>query len=176
MSNKITRDQMEIYLREVGGEIDARGMLGEILIVGGAYMTLVLSARVSTKDVDAVIGGDPNAVRSAAAIVARRHGLPDDWINDAAKGFLYRTPKTTLWAQYPGLRIYMPTPDYIFAMKATAARPGDFADLITLKSVLALSSFDEAARIVDRYTPASRIRPQTQFMLEALFEKGPRNE
>ncbi len=64
-------------------------------------------------------------MREAAVIVAKRHALPADWLNDAAKGFIYTQPPQHLWAEYPGLRLYVPGADYVFAMKADAARPGD---------------------------------------------------
>jgi len=44
---------MERYLREVGAELASQGVKADIVIVGGAFMTLVLRTRDATKDVDA---------------------------------------------------------------------------------------------------------------------------
>ena len=170
MSSKLTRDQIETYLREVGAHLDAQSLIGEILITGGAFMTLVLKSRPSTKDVDAFIASDATAMRAAVAAVAKRHHLPETWLNDAVKGFLYTQPATRMWAQYPGLRIFVPTTDYIFAMKADAARPEDRDDLLVLKRTLGLETLHEALAIVEQYIPRPRIRVQTQYMLESLFE------
>src|SRR5207244_8558828 len=52
-------DEIEGYLREVGRHLHAEGLTGEILIVGGAYMTLVLRKRDATKDVDAYFARHP---------------------------------------------------------------------------------------------------------------------
>src|SRR5450756_1663385 len=84
----LTKDQIEKYLREVGAELEKRGLVGELLIVGGAFMALVLRARKTTKDVDAVVASDPKPMREAVARVAQRHALPADWLNDAAKAFI----------------------------------------------------------------------------------------
>lgn len=166
----LTRQQIETYLREVGAELEGRSLRGEILIVGGAFMALVLRARTTTKDVDAVVTSDPEPMREAVAQVARRHSLPADWLNDAVKGFIYKKPPTRLWAEYPGLRVYVPATDYVFAMKAHAARPEDRTDLLTLRDTLGLRDAEEAIRIVERYVPANRRRIQTQLTIESLFE------
>lgn len=41
----LTGQEIEMYLREVGADLDAQGLRGEILIVGGAFMAPVLHAR-----------------------------------------------------------------------------------------------------------------------------------
>ncbi len=109
-------------------------------------------------------------MREAAVIVAKRHALPADWLNDAAKGFIYTQPPQHLWAEYPGLRLYVPGADYVFAMKADAARPGDHEDLVRLRDELGLQDVNEAMQIVERYVPESRLRIQTQLTVESLFE------
>jgi len=81
----LTGQQIETYLREVGAELEGRGHLGEILIVGGAFMALVLWARTTTKDADAVVTSEalPRAISRAKASSAR-HRRP--WRGRAAGG------------------------------------------------------------------------------------------
>jgi len=166
------RAEIEASLRELGRKLHERGVTGEILIVGGAYMLLVLANREATRDIDAYFEKDKEVIRAVAAEVARERGLPGDWLNDAAKGFLRQQPgRTDLWASYPGLRIYTPDPEYIFAMKAEAARAGssDIDDLKALVRMLRLRTAQQALAVVERYVPAQLRSMRTQLTLEAIF-------
>lgn len=68
----------------VGRVLHARGIEGELYIVGGAAIALALDARRSTRDVDAVF--EPKAaIYEAASEVAVELDLPPGWLNDAVK-------------------------------------------------------------------------------------------
>ena len=166
----LRREELERLLRAVGGYLADEGLTGEILIVGGAYMTLVLRQREATKDIDAYFAAHPEAIRRAAARVAREEGLPADWLNDAVKGFLHVQPSSSVWLEVPGLRVHAPDPGYIFALKAYAARPEDLRDLRALRDVIGLTSADEALGVVTRYVPERFLTPRTQYLVEGLFD------
>jgi hypothetical protein len=82
------RAQIEHYLRLLGAELQQRGVTGEIMLVGGAFMVLVVGNRPATKDIDAYFATEPQAIRDAATVVAQREQLDPHWLNDAVKGFL----------------------------------------------------------------------------------------
>ncbi len=71
---------------ELDRELAVEGLDGRcrIVIVGGAAVALRVPGRV-TLDVDVVSEGMPMGLRRAAAKVAARHGLREDWVNDGAK-------------------------------------------------------------------------------------------
>lgn len=165
------RDEIERYLRELGRHLEAEGLTGEILIFGGAFMTLVLRQRDATKDIDAYFAAHADAIRQAAARVAADNNLPPDWLNDSVKGFLYLQPEARSWAEYPGLRVFVPDPAYIFAVKALAGRPQDVADLVALRSTLGLGSAAEALELVKRYVPERLLSPRVQYLVEDLFDE-----
>lgn len=166
----LRRDEIERYLWQVGQHLAAGALTGEILIVGGTYMTLVLRQREATKDVDAYFSSNADAIRAAATRVARDNGLPTDWLNDAVKGFFYVQPEATPWAEFPGLRVYAPGPAYIFAMKALAGRPEDVRDLEALRDTLGIASAEGALAIVAQYIPARLLTPRVQYLIEDLFD------
>jgi len=69
-------------------EMGRSGDRGQIVITGGAALVLLFNARESTKDVDAYfLQPDPPRIREAAARVSRELELPEDWLNDGAKGY-----------------------------------------------------------------------------------------
>lgn len=74
-------------LSAVGSELELRGVAAKLYIVGGAVMVLAYDSRDATLDVD----GDfypRDAVADVAREVARTRGLPDDWLDSAALGFV----------------------------------------------------------------------------------------
>ncbi|HEX5823211.1 MAG TPA: hypothetical protein VFY18_02020 [Candidatus Limnocylindrales bacterium] len=164
--------EIEECLREVGAELAVRGLVGEIVVVGGAYMTLVLRSREATADVDAYLAPEhATAIREAARVVAARHDLPDDWLNDAVKGFFASSPEVVLWAEYPGLRVQTVTAGYMLAMKAMAGRPQDIADLRVLIQHLGIGSSAAAMEIVERHVPRRLLTVRTQLLIDSLFEE-----
>lgn len=158
--------------RALNDELAREGTKGEVGLVGGAAMVLCFNARAATRDVDAVF--EPAArLRAAAARVAIAHGLPADWLNDAAKGFMPAdTQPRKVLLDLPNLSVWVPPPGYLLAMKAIAARldSHDAQDLRRLIRHMGLSRAQEVLEVVENYYPRNQIPPRTQFFLEELFE------
>lgn len=176
----LTREQVITALTELSDELGRRRVTGEICIFGGSAMVLAFAARVTTKDVDAIF--EPaGLIRDLARVIAARCGLPDNWLNDGVKGFVSARPETTAEGlpEFPHLRLTVPVPEYLLAMKCMAARiggttdePSDTADIVFLIRQLRLRSAREVLDIVSRYYPADRISVKSQYLIEGLFEEG----
>ena len=166
----MTAQEIEQYLSELSDELYAMSVKGEICLYGGAVMCLVYQARPNTKDVDAVFQ-PASQMRVAAERVAQAHGLRTDWLNDAVKGFVVEHPQRVLF-DLPALKVYVPEPDYLLAMKMLAARAdtSDKDDILFLLKLLKLRTTDEALAILEKYYPRQQIKPATQFFVEELFE------
>jgi hypothetical protein len=152
-------------------ELAAREVVGEIGLLGGAVMCLVFQARPSTKDVDAIF--EPTReIREAAAAVARRFDVPEDWLNDAAKGFLLSDPPRVSVLDLPHLRVWAPTAEYMLAMKCVSARfdTHDRDDVEFLIRHLDLSRPEDVFAIIRAYYPRRRIPPKARFLVEELLE------
>jgi hypothetical protein len=165
----VTKDEINQYLKELNDELYSMEIKGEVCLYGGAVMSLAYDARPDTKDVDAIF--KPAAqIREAATRVAKTHNLRPDWLNDGVKGFLVPHEQRIL-AEFPNLRVFIPEPDYLLAMKAISARTDtmDAADVKFLIGLLKMKSVDEVLTLVEKYYPRQQIKPATQFFIEELF-------
>lgn len=164
------RDQIRRLLHELEAELATAGAIGEVGILGGAVMCLVFDARVATRDVDAVFR-PTSEIRAAASRVAKANGLPEDWLNDAAKGFLVSTPPRVSVLDLPHLRVWAPTAEYMLAMKCVSARydTHDAEDVEFLIRELALRTPEEVFAVIARYYPKSLVPPKTRFLVEELL-------
>jgi hypothetical protein len=176
----LSRQTIVDALQGVSDRLGGRGVDAEICLFGGAVMVLAFSARSSTRDVDAIFQ-PAQLVRDIAEEIARAQGIPSGWLNDGVKGFVSTSLVVTQGnlPQFPHLRLTMPVPEYLLAMKCMAARIGvtsadrsDVSDIVFLLKHLGIESASDALDVVAKYYPAERISIKTQFLLEGLFEEG----
>lgn len=166
----MNKDDIQKYLRMLGDELLKRNVTGEILLVGGAVMLLEVGNREITKDIDAYFEDNAAVIRDAVMVIADREDLPDDWLNDAVKGFFYTQVPNRKWAEYPGLRVYVPSLDYLLVMKVVAGRPQDIDDARALIEKLHLSDAQEVFALIEKYTKKEKVEPRTQYIVEELFD------
>jgi hypothetical protein len=96
----------------------------EIIVGGGAALVLLYDAREATKDVDALSISplDSSIVHAAARRVAASLDLPEDWLNDGAKGYLHGLATGEVLFESPSLVIRSVAPQQLLAMKLSAWR------------------------------------------------------
>jgi len=176
----LTREQILAALQALSDELGKQGVTGEICLFGGTVMVLAFTARLTTKDVDALFQ-PTQTIRELARRIAIEQHLPADWLNDSVKGFVSGRHDTTTGnlPQFPHLRLTMPVTEYLLAMKCMAARigaatdePSDIADITFLIRHLKLKSAKDVLDLVAQYYPANRIPVKTQYLVEGLFEEG----
>jgi len=165
----MTADEIIKYLNELNDELRSTNVKGEITIYGGAVMCLVYAARPATKDVDAIFKPS-SEIRLLIRKIAERHGLPPDWLNDGLKGYLVSHPQRILM-DLSNLKVFVPEPDYMLAMKAMSARADtyDQTDVRILIKVLGLKSSTDVFAILEKYYPQQQIKPATQYFIEELL-------
>lgn len=155
-------------------ELAAQGVVGELYLVGGAVMSLVLRSRPATNDLDGYFVPS-TTIRKAAAAVAIEHDLPPTWLNDAVKGLLGRGGTHAPFLELPHLRVFTATPEYLLAMKCMALRLGpefhDEADVRYLLRYLNLERPAQALEVVTRFFPRERIPQKTLYALDELLTR-----
>ncbi|MEW6186363.1 MAG: DUF6036 family nucleotidyltransferase [Thermodesulfobacteriota bacterium] len=166
-------EQIRFYLNKLSEILSTRGVQGEIVIYGGAAMVLVLKARPSTKDVDAIFA-PKEIIYQAAKEIENLHGAPENWLNDAVKGFIGSGERHKPFWDFPNLKVYTAIPEYLLAMKCISLRLGrgdtDLGDIRFLIAHLGLKSATEVFDLVEKYYPRNKISPKTQFAVEEIFE------
>ena len=163
-------DDINRYLTELNDELRLMDVKGELCLYGGAVMALVYKARPDTDDVDAIF--EPvRYIRIAARKVSERHGLPIDWLNMAVEIFLVAHDRRVL-LDLSHLKVYVPPPDYLLAMKTLSARANtmDRDDLEVLIADLKLTSPEEVFNIVSGYYPHKEIKPAARHLIKELFD------
>jgi hypothetical protein len=182
----LTRENLERAFRELGLRARAADKIVEIAVYGGSALILTLPGRVATKDVDAVMHHDQAWLRDAVAALAQEKGWPPDWLNDGVKGWLSHRDadpeakhlfKTYPSEDEPGLRVFVASPHYLFAMKCLAMRIGgvdesqDRSDIEALARQIGIVAAEQALDIVSQYYPLSRISPKTHYGIEEIFSR-----
>ena len=170
---QLTRERILELFDLLNEELARVATVGELHVVGGAVMCLALRARDATRDVDALF--EPAAtVREAAGRVASRSGAPEDWLNDAVKGYIGRRNAFERFLELSHLRVFVAEPHYLLAMKCASMRLGaEFHDLDDVRYLLRhldIRTLEEAIRVVEQYVPAGQIPPKARFALEELLK------
>lgn len=169
---KLTRADIRRLFDLLDRELASENAEGEVYLVGGAVMCLVLDARPATRDVDAFFRR-AKLIRQAAARVAARAGVPDDWLNDAVKGFLSPRGEFDPYLELPHLRVFVARPEYLLALKCASMRLGeefhDLDDVRYLLRYLNVSTVEAALVIVNRYFDAEQLPPKGRLALEELL-------
>jgi len=165
----MTKQEIKDYLEQLNERLKSTDIKGEICLYGGAVMCLVYNARPSTKDVDAIF--EPvQKLREAISEVAHANNLNEDWLNDSVKGFVVNHNQQ-IFFNWPNLKIYIPEPDYLLAMKILASRVDtrDKEDIQFLINNMEITTAEDVFQILEKYYPKEQIKPATQFFIEELF-------
>ena len=140
-------------LHELAARLAASGATAGVRIVGGAAIALMNPLRDTTTDIDAALV-PPGPIVAVVSEMAVERGLPADWLNAAALGFI---PPVGLedWRDVIRLgtvTIQIASPELLLAMKLFANRgTRDAADIDFLLGYCGVTSVEQAQEIYERY-------------------------
>lgn len=172
-SNGLSKPLIEKLFRELNEELRRLNASGEVYLVGGAVMCLVLNTRPSTKDVDAYFK-PKELIREAAKNVAEKNLLNESWLNDAVKSFLGENGEFNTFLELSHLKIFTAVPEYLLAMKCLAMRLGlefrDEEDVRYLLRYLNIETYEQAVGVIVRYYPLEKFPQKTLYALEEILQ------
>ncbi len=161
------KQQIIELLERLGSLATERNEKIELLLIGGAVMVLVYEQRLSTRDVDAVFlsPAETANVRELIKQVAAEKNVPEDWLNDAAKGYVVVLGQSSVIFSAPGITVKMPTIAQMLAMKLCAWRDDvDIEDARRLLLELA-GDREQIWQAIEPYlVPGNELKAQYAFL------------
>ena len=147
----------------------------DLLVVGGAAVSLQWDPARLTNDVDVISDMLPPVLwEGAASVAVHQKGVRTDWLNDAAKiGALSAGVDARPTLMYEGrtLRVYGAGARYVLAMKLVAGRAVDLGDMPTLLEAAEFESLDDALSWTARAHSHRQIPVAAQYILEDAWEE-----
>jgi uncharacterized nucleotidyltransferase DUF6036 len=168
----LDRHDIRVLFDDLSAELASRQAKADIFLVGGAAIAVAYDEARSTRDLDAVFR-PTDVVRQAAAAVASRRGLAEDWLNDAVKGFLPgQDPDAQRFYSSDSLNVDVASPRYLLAMKLFSSRvENDADDIMFLYRQLGLRTVEEGLDLVESVYHGRAIDAKVQFLLAEIVEE-----
>jgi hypothetical protein len=169
----LSKSDVVAALGRLGELADAQNQNMELVLLGGSLMVLVFETRQATRDVDVVIvsPAETAGVRAMAKTIAAERGWPDDWLNDAAKGFMVGISQGPVVFSSPGIVVRRPAFEQLLAMKLCAWRDDvDIADARRLLRELS-GAYNEVWLGVEPYLQPGR-ELKAKFAFDDLWEES----
>ena len=169
---ELSRDETLAYFKEINRRLALEGKFGEILITGGAALTLVFNARASTRDIDAVFRPKED-MRKIISSMADDYNLPYDWLNDQVKIYVTDKIKFKEFLSYSNLTVSTIDAESLLAMKLSSARfvSKDMDDSIFLMKMLNIQTENELFDILDKYIDPVLRKVSVKHFTREAFEK-----
>ncbi len=169
----LSKSQIIDLFYQLNSELSKRGIKGEVLMAGGASLSLVYDVRDSTKDIDALF--EPAAeIRDIVASLARTNELEEDWLNDGVKGFIDTSKQETeIFLSLSNLVVRTIDAEGLLALKLASSRSEskDFADALVLTHYLEISSLDQLYELVERKIPSNQRTPRSNFFIQMVWSE-----
>jgi len=166
----LSADDIKRAFAALSEELARHRQQAEIVVVGGAALVLLFSARESTKDVDAYfVRPEASVLRNAAEAVADRLDMPGDWLNDAAKGYLVGVTTGDLLYESQALTVRAASIAQLLAMKLAAWRDAIDRDDARLLLSRMTGSADEIWSAIKPFVSPHQL-DKASYAFEDLWE------
>jgi hypothetical protein len=178
-------DDLHSALTDLGTRAFAQGKTVELAVYGGSALMLASNFRIASEDVDAVAATDQGLIDQLAREIAKVRGWPPDWLNDGVRTYLSPNVdglgqhhilfRTYPDEQSPGLRVFVPTAEYLLAMKLMAMRldPAggrtDLDDILRLIEVVGIVEKTELQSFAEMFYPEARVSGRVRLGIDTVW-------
>jgi hypothetical protein len=183
----LSASDIEAAFADLGTLARDEGLIIDVALYGGSALMLVTNFRAATYDVDAVANDDNQRhLERLADLVGQRRGWPKDWLNDQVFPFLsdkidgvatyHELFRSYPDAGLPGMRVFVPTVEYMCALKLIALRidPGtgakDLDDLRHLTDIVGLATPDDALALVRQFFDGGTVTARVENGVRRLYD------
>ncbi len=178
----MTREDAEKYLRLLGQELQKQGVTGEILVHDDITVLLDIKKPEITdveaylandaeelENIDAYFGTRGVVLRQSIGNIAIHEDLPSDWLSLALDVVILKQPEG--WVEYPGIRIYPPPLDYLFAIEIAVFDDlqNKKEDIKKLAKKLEILDAKKALMVVKKYIPNRLLTSKMRLTIEQYF-------
>ena len=181
-------ETMEAALDRLAAAVAGRGEVLDVAVYGGSALMLASNFRYASEDVDVRVVDRPWPpwLTELVAEIGRQLRLDEDWLNDGVLFHLSTQASDrddhVAYGTFPrgqaeiGLRVFVPTADYMLALKLKAMRildpakgPQEASDIRHLMRIVGVSTAEDAIALLRRYFPRSADAPEKlRFLLRHL--------
>lgn len=174
MAKAFDRAQLLDAFEAIGTAAQANSAVLHIAVYGGSALMLASNFRFSSEDVDIAELPKPwpDWLTAVVADIAGQRGWSQDWLNEAVEFHLSniatRDSDHREFGSFPrrgkepGLVVYVPTAEYMLALKVKAIRVleplkgvQEAGDIRNLMAVCGLTTPEQAVQAMGRYFPRS---------------------
>jgi hypothetical protein len=164
------RGEMLKYLEELNSRLERINREREIIIFGGAAMTLVYEARDATRDIDAKFRSSVE-LRRIIKNISDDFEIDEGWLNNDGERYITDRMPTSLYLEYSNLKVYTVNADCLLAMKLTSARmdSSDMDDSIFLMGLLDIQTESQLIDLIEKYIDDDNRDASTKFFTSEAF-------
>ena len=163
-------DRIRELVREVADTLSPEKPQATVLLVGGSLLACH-GLRLGTEDVDSSLRIDAD-LRTAVRLVAERHQLAVDWLNDHSAAWHPRTLRLEdcdVLVEHPRLRVLGAPLSAVFLMKLNRSQPQDVTDMITLWPLIA-ETFPTARAVTDAFYAAFPLEETDEHLAKQVVD------
>lgn len=176
----LNADGVRRALNALGEDLASQGVVeAKICVVGGVAVLFQTYDRALTIDIDALLEPESEILESAARVAAKL-GLPEDWLNSAAKQFL-PSPYSGRGQEWQRLasdqfqyNLYFASVEMLLAMKTLSfiKRPTrDSLDLLNLAVQSGRTTLESIIQNFEEFYPDDDIPDPVRTRISALLQK-----